>query len=120
MTQLSDTDQRRALDLGLDDWTWLYELAFWLGPDEETADLPDLVPGAQHVLIQLLNDGLAEVATLDRQTGEYAVLDAAPARRVVEDPESWRTAEDLVERGSSVLFAYGITNAGRGALFGAP
>ena len=120
MALLSDTDQRRALDLGQDDWTWLYELAFWLGPDEEAADLSDLVLAAQHVLTQLLDAGLAEVATLDRQTGQYSVLDAALARRVVEAPESWRTAEDLVERGSGVLFAYGITKAGRDALFSAP
>lgn len=117
---MSDTDQRRALDLGIDDWTWLYELAFWLGPDDEATDLPDLVPAARHILTQLLDDGLAEVATLDRESGVYSVLDAALARRIVEDPESWRTAEELVERGSGVLFAYGITNAGRDALFSAP
>lgn len=113
----SDANRLKALDLGSDDWAWLYELAFWLGPEDQTTDHFEYVPSAQGALLSLLDDGLAEVAEMYWESQRYDIVDDARARAIVLDPQSWRTAHDLGQQESPVLFAYCATEAGRQLYF---
>ena len=112
-----DTPQLRALDLGTDDWTWLYELAFWYSDEENPTDHTPHIPTAQAVLLSLLDSGLAEIA-LCSKSGSYDVVDDDRARQIIRDPRSWQTAFDLNEQASDFLFAYCATETGRKAYSG--